>query len=1352
MKLIQGTSVVSVDANKAFMFHETVVVGVNTLGAIKTFIDKFDDAVSALDATAVELAIMDALHNYITVAPGVPALDAFDHAMLTGANGLNAVGGEKYGKYVYTEGRAGGGGAVLAPGDNLIMRGGVGNTLAAGHVYEFIRLEGVLVRANAPRRLAARPSTLQYDGLNDEEKRTYRSYKLAARLLTNYPKMMLDFIETVFAVAHSEGDTVEIRFPQGASSQVQVNFSKLQNLAESLMTDVKHYLDLFRSSMPPETYKRFEDRTSPGSVFWLEEHLVDARFRGASDAAADQLNTLDGISRKTSKAFSSLVRTDMIKLNAAEVTVAILTGADGARLAATNSIFNPPVPADLPSKCETYGTTLSQLLWYNSAMLDSGFVNQAALPQVAVNNVAGLGYILGNLILTARHTGVGNPPVPKTAVNQNVGRFQLYTSNQTLQPQTSLLVIFNQLLAKYLATFTDSASSKIYVNLINSLANGVLAKAVTAPAGNSWPDMVSNAANTSIGQRGDPKNGVILFHSLALILQRISRDINPTTQVADHLVSTLTDIPLYMKESYRVNLPGFIRLFNIVVQKAEFIKQLVQKTSINCSRPNLQTITGAGANAKIRLGGADVDVNGGEYLANSLAALDDITAATSDIDMKAKIVSFIDTISSVAYTASSSATDVLKELSDRPLFLQTQESSIETYKVRYGKLPLMPFSFTLHFLGNMAVINGHADPTALLPVSSLGDFTFKFQYGIRGLLIKQNEIELDAMPGVKASLEAYNGVSSSRERIDTDRYTNFVKSVTYSLRYFIEARNYKSMLFVPSAPDSRLFSVENLVGDSIQPLARGPPLTGNASYAVGNTVQTLITAVESSNQVDEMKKITEIVGDANSGIGRDRDKECILNIIDMNIIPFNVHALMRDVPLANLYNYEFTFDQMVASVYGESSRFIDGGVEDAQTVRTRDMFIRLLMNPYMEVSRPMYGSDTMDLGSGGFVHRIFRGDNDLGLGRPKFLSDQLFNKALFGSTYRSEGDYDEAGPGVGAGISRGRAQIGAEVKTRAGQLLVQAMATLDNIRRAMAAHALNILRPGGFDVGYRNGLVDGNAGANDLLRNMFDYTGVNADTASRDRFVNFDTMRGNARMAVKQFGEAANIISRNREFTAVRDRIVAAITNAGQNTYSADANLGHAVALLEAAGTNAERKSAMDYLYDLIHRVGVLTDGKNDTADIAASRADYRTLSAIKTQFDAVGEDLDNLPATSVAWTRNGTSSIYYLRNPSVNPVAPAVVKVDAANAENVIRLERIGRLRFDTRFVRNLFFITNVLRLVRLKVNRELTHSRNVIVQSHSAIAQSVTEYGFDPYTPNEVYASTLPDSTSRFNDQDDF
>jgi hypothetical protein len=179
--------------------------------------------------------------------------------------------------------------------------------------------------------------------------------------------------------------------------------------------------------------------------------------------------------------------------------------------------------------------------------------------------------------------------------------------------------------------------------------------------------------------------------------------------------------------------------------------------------------------------------------------------------------------------------------------------------------------------------------------------------------------------------------------------------------------------------------------------------------------QAVVTFVESTDQEGNRKKIADQVGGTvGAGGASGRKAELYANLIDLNIMPINLHALMRGVPLANLYNFAYTFDQLIASMYGKQASVLVGNPTDTTT-----MFLRLLSDPFLEVPWDQYGSETHSMGSGGFVHRMFRGDNGLGMGRPKFLSDQLANKALYISIYQDAADLDEGGPAVGIGRARG---------------------------------------------------------------------------------------------------------------------------------------------------------------------------------------------------------------------------------------------------------------------------------------------------------------------------------------------
>jgi hypothetical protein len=59
---------------------------------------------------------------------------------------------------------------------------------------------------------------------------------------------------------------------------------------------------------------------------------------------------------------------------------------------------------------------------------------------------------------------------------------------------------------------------------------------------------------------------------LAYVLQRIGKDVEERNGSNRYLLNTLTDIPIYMKESYKANLPSFIKVFDFIIQKAEFLK------------------------------------------------------------------------------------------------------------------------------------------------------------------------------------------------------------------------------------------------------------------------------------------------------------------------------------------------------------------------------------------------------------------------------------------------------------------------------------------------------------------------------------------------------------------------------------------------------------------------------------------------------------------------------------------------------------------------------------------------------------------------------------------------------------
>ncbi len=1367
-RLIQGANIVGIDASKAFMFHETVVVGLNMLSAIESTLRNFSDAIDAMNPATIEAAIMDAVYANAT-GQQLSNQDQFNAKARTGGlpntradfvaliQGRVAKCAGQMGKFSADMG------AAVPRFDNYLMdessgyagRCGIQLAVTAGNVYAFLANEENDFSGLAPPpKLAngARLSQFINSELADVKKafpanadqgvRFFRAARVAARALVNSGKIMRDFVELVFDIASGSQGLIEVQYVQGNRPGIQLGFSKLRGLAESILSDVKSYFEQFRPFLSKETISRYEGGTNPdanpGSIFWLEKHLVDGIFRSTT-ASGDTSRSLEGLSRRVNLVLQGLLRETQVPL--VYLTRPALMGNAAQRAEVLDGPGPPAAPISqgvvTASKTEWYGQTFSGLVFYNATGTSAGAAEYTS------NTGVGTARALddNDYKLSAN---IAKDSANARPLAANTGRYPIYDSDPAGFPeQRGLLFSFNQILARYLLTLTDSAAgNRIYIRFIDALANGTLSQSVMAPDGNAFPDIATST--TVFGMRSDPKPNAILFQSLAYILQRFIKDANPNNQIPTHIVATLTDLPLYMKESLRANLPSLAKLFDTLASKAEFIKQLMQKLpSLNLVRPSQAGLANvANNNAGIVAGDKIVTAAGtvirqgsNGFTSRAVEALEEFAPPLTSDQMRARLVGIIDAIGAACFTASDSARAVLKELGDVPVFLQTQESSIEQYKMRYGKLPLMPLSLSLWFLSDIQVSPasgyGYKDPR-VFPSKALGSPDFKVLYGCRQIVAQTAPIGFEQMPGAKALLDAYNGVSAKREQVDPSRYLRFAQNVVSGLRFLVEARSFKSAIATSDrlpvdslirGPDVPVGSLMRGPEDGISNYIPGAPAKGSAVFALARPpveAQTIANIVESSNQEEEMGKISDRVGGTTSSVENRRDMEQIFNLIDMNIIPINVHALMSSIPLANLYNYEYTFEQMVASMFGEQSSVFALPVDRVKN--TRQMFLKLLSNPYMNISTEQYGSDSTAMGSAGFVHRIFRGDNSIAPDRPKFLSDQLFNKALFGSVYLNRADYDEGGPLVGIGAARGRDAAIGPAQT-ALQMLTSAQADI----RAAAAK----LKIGAATYATAAG-----------VRTAADRT--NADTAiTGDLAGRLPVLRRTFTQAAGQFNPTTPLAAALR---GLADRV---------DTTRAPAIAGGLAALLSAfiaLGANTAARIAdpgFDAAVVAIENqlVDIVTAGTlANVLDAQMNPAGANTVRALA-QIEA--ETRGAVPTGAISSRPRASTNLTYLA-PSSDPEKPEQLIVEVPVGNRKDSLEAIGKARFDTRFVRNYFFITNLVRVMRMKLNRELTQSRNVLVVSHMAVAPGLTEFGTDSFTPNEILDDAPVGYSSRFSDRD--
>ena len=1432
-KLIKGTNLTTTDAFKGYMFHETVVLGLNSLSAVEALLRQFDDKISAMNPLTIENEIMDRIYARFLVATlaggGADEGANADHyndvgmgnlfntawdADVAGVTGYR-MSAAQYNIYKrYLTGQA----------DNLFRRSNFRETATQ---TAFRTLMAAIIGNAAPNRLQVQtmagartvagnyvsyllpcPPSHYNDVVNPiigarmpmptggdtgnpvelfwtQERITFiRALRLFARFKVNYKLIMCDYVENLFAlmggmpIGQAGQRLVDVKFIPGSSDaafdgSIQVGFSKLRDVAETVLSEVKAYIDKFRPYIPKDALARFENESVKGSVRWIEKNLVDVFFKGSfvSDATTRKqaaMKTLDGISRRTADVLRQLGR----------LTHVSTVGLEDINAVNDYATLNTPTNANLwltdaagvaqPTRREDFGQALSALIFYDSVNTDAGLLSSfkvwqpditAGDPSVtfiagvppAPNTTgnAGQNYVLGDLIATSPSTAAGRVKV-KSAANVELSRLLLYSDNPT--EYRSLLFAFNQFMAQYLSTLKYVENGpRFYTNLINTFVNGAWASSVDAPPGNTWPDLVdaTSQRDAHIGIRGDPKGDCILFQSLAYVLQRIKSDtVSAQLNLPRHLVATLSEVPLHAKESYRANLPGFIKLFGILHEKCIFIKQLMENKCISCARPSQLWSDAAlpvaipDPNTRLFTLGRTLAETTGAHEANALNGLQPLANANIDSPaMKDRLGRIVDQLTYAANTMRNAASEVLKELGDSPVYFETQEGSIEAYKVAYGMPPLMPLSLAAWFLNDLTLTT--AAPVAPAPLSGrfsidtklypkfpMGATDFKLQYGVRQLLARSSVVSYEQIPSVKGSLDEYNSACLPNETIDEKNHLDYVNAITTLLRFAVDCRNYKPMM----ASTNHIFSTNNLrvaVGAANGGLVTSAnpnettvvwPLFG----ANGASKDSILEVVEGSSQDAEVAKITERV----SGVARHsttRKDQCIYNLIDMNIIPINVHALMRDIPLANLYNYEFTFEQMVASMFGEQTSHFDtadwdhGGLADSATNNTRQMMLRFLNNPYIKVSDDLYGTGRA------FVHRIFRGDNNLGMGRPKFLSDQLFNKALFGSIYERDADgtnYDEAGPAVGSGHFRG---AGMEITKQ----LTTALNALASIHDIMT------------------GDLDTEVMASAAVTNAM----AHADTVGPGRGANLQNdihvqlQNGRCTNAIAEITDAkvtaANTANDQAALaTAIRAYYIKQAPKLSALVTQAESNLKSAIGAIikREGGASAEIRTLNTAFF--VTALPQLTAANLTAVNLG------RAITAIDEYIESTDDDgartrgLITAGIAAGAPFMDNSVSLTFLGLRAPNAAPSSVIKeVSFSTITNKQRLQAIGKLRFDTYFVRKLFFITNVARILRLKLNRELTQSRSVLPASHMSVTPGITEYDLDPFAPNEVYASRIGD-----------
>lgn len=723
-------------------------------------------------------------------------------------------------------------------------------------------------------------------------------------------------VDAIHAVGSDFGDLVKVTF---TGKRVHFNFGELKASISQLFQQIGYFIELLRPIMGAREYEEFTGKRVIGSYGWLQNHLWENVVLGRKKEIGQEVGGnkpgrigLDELSWHLSQTLEKLCADT-------NISAAILSGVFFVQSDVKDS---PTVPVDFTDPIEKLHL-------------------------------------------------VGNPVGGK----QQVDLRYVYRCKFSDKPQISafnfrrsLMFSFNQSIGKYLACFIEH--DKIYNGLLDKFFNGAFAedfKDISSTFADVRPAIISsdkfgrkpvsnnnlftytdylqtgtknqykillpqgtNAGITPPLYRADradikyPADGKnILFSSLAHIIENIMLTKNSTLQTTySYLVENIADVSQAAREKMRANLPIFRDLFKDIRAKCDLFQQLFAHFDM----PELSVADYGYQGVYFRTPGickANFAVKGKDAQNAILASIKKIAAGCDN---------FIETCSLV-----------IKEIGDaaKASFLETEQGSLKAFHDKNAEYPFCPLSM-LTSVFHARSVNSENASLGFMPLFGVGTPEFKMAYGTRSIL--HSDTGLAQLPYMEQLAQTYNSVCNSGFHVNNKELEGYCGNVLRLIRYIyrfrqitvlskgtnqegklasrdlinIESRGlYAPFVMKPSKYGdygvADPISSKNTSCSILRMERKGYATLCNAFLAPQTTTANIILMAEDVN-VEAQARAVLVASRLIESPKVEKGTMATQNILDLGILPINVHAMSRFVPLAYLYNYGYSFDRLVCEL------------------------------------------------------------------------------------------------------------------------------------------------------------------------------------------------------------------------------------------------------------------------------------------------------------------------------------------------------------------------------------------------------------------------------------------------------
>ena len=1279
------------------LFHETIVTGLNALTLLYSNITEFKEFIE------IQVSAIKRVEGF-----AVPQLEADAATVAT-------LGIGKVGKYLSLE------------DDNFVIP------------KETQGSENDVTGANINALLGA------WGDANDKQKEQLK--EIFCRFGLKQGEMFNDFINALYSHGSCLHDLVNIKIDVDKSDNIvddtsvpktikygdrkmlaYIDYSGMREKAHELFYSLKTQMDKFKGLLPKKVIDDYQNGDKEGSLYWLEKHFIDELLEGKYED-----HTKSGISS---------INQDIKKITDYFTKPWGVTGhtVDNAHRQATNALklaaldtntatLKEWATADREIQAGASGKKI-QYHQFTNEFEDLCIYKLSYMPTDNSGVVAATSGISSLMFNTSgkNKNGIQSTEMWKSNVPPQAGpapvpatynrihnlysaiKGENFTKFTIDFRQKGLVLSFNRLLAEYINCIYDNSSRCVYLPSINKFASGTFNSAIIGD--NNYDDQFVQPTLILESDGTLPQTKGILFKTIAIMIKQLVTEKNSSNTDMEFAKVELSSIPNYLKENMRANLPIFNKMFKLLVKKAELIKKFA--SVLDTARPSA-AVDGGGNN---------------KILAATLQPKTD-----SDANSK-HILNICDQVIKGSYGLTSCIQDVLNDLGDSPRYFEMNENFISEYENINGKSPFMPQSSVMYMLNANPSANDAAANALGLPVHQLGSTNFKFNYGTRKILNEPSN--LSDLPGMKVLIKNHNNSTDPKNNLSEDEYKKLSGSFMPIMQYLINSRVYRyEFVNWIDATNIRYMNdrKDHFTIDTKQPENWVFQLRSSKQWAKPDDV---IRLTDSSSYHEQENKIIKHVesGTDDVLIQGVRSDLRVYNIIDMNIVPLNVHALMREIPLINLYNYSYTFDSMVCGLFpgmaGVSFKeFKDKELSftDANNpVKTAEQLMALmLIYPYKKLDEATYEY---------LFSRIMRGGLGVqGLGRPKYLGDEIYNKALFGEIISKDIYEIEPSPGLAHAHEQGKKEVVFDHRGFTTEFMLKYLDQFINTPTMLAIYTE-----------YKPLVVE-------FLRSMKNYTDLAnlgeewVDIIAARWPKGMDRAQAAAAKISDLMVEGQNLITMITVLTFAVYKILApAMSKINTEGLSDTARIAAIQAVIAAISDTYFRSIT----------TGITPQGGGGVIDFNANSRINNTALAVTSLHLRTGNQV-NYTHTSFSNLNNmvGIAAI-------MAPLANSVMMPDHRRFSRQVRLaafqnkkyfssdlhyleadakgkyeiksvalkdgvkdtlKAYGKLRFDTKLVRNLVWLTNIQRVMRLKLRKDLTWYNSKVVSDHASIASSVTE-----------------------------